>query len=97
MKTFSNIVQSTIGGFLSGVEKQNAPIQYRNDENTFVIMEDDFDLKDTLGCLKPVPNTDGVLWVTATRGQRLTTVMYCVIGGRWQVTGNRWQAHAPLL
>ena len=57
---FFHIVQNTVGGFLNGVDKQNARIQYRDDENTFVTMKDESDLKDALTCLSPVPNTDGV-------------------------------------
>ena len=54
------IIKRTVGGFLSGVDKQNVRIQYRDDENTFITMNDISDLKDALRCLTQVPNTDGV-------------------------------------
>ena len=57
---FVHIVQNTVGGFLNGVDKQNAQIQYQDDGNTFVTMKDKSDLKDALTCLTAVPNTDRV-------------------------------------
>ena len=54
------MVQNTVGGFMSGADSQTVRIQYRDDENTFVTMMDDSDLKDAIRCLTAVPNTDGV-------------------------------------
>ncbi|CAB4005948.1 Hypothetical predicted protein [Paramuricea clavata] len=45
---------------MSGVDSQTAPIQYGDDEKTFVTMMDDSDLKDAIRCWTAVPNTDGV-------------------------------------
>jgi hypothetical protein len=38
------MVRDSVGGFMDGVGAQNARIQYRDDENTFVTMKGEFDL-----------------------------------------------------
>ena len=57
---FFHLVQNAVGSFTDGVNEQKVRIQYRDDEGTFVTMNDESDMKDALGCLTAAPSTDGV-------------------------------------
>ncbi len=71
---FFRIIKRTVGVFLSGVDKQNVRIQYRDDENTFIMMNDISDLKDALRCLTQVPNTDRVFRLCVRVHDQVTPV-----------------------